>query len=164
MAGDGSNRDPEGFGGFLVGHAAEVAELDDFGLLGVELGEPFQGGIEGNEFDRLGLDAGGVVIEFDGRAAVAFGGDLAAGMVDEDAADHLSGDGEEVSAVLPVDIGMADEAEEGFVDDGGAGQGVAVAFAAELAAGDAAEFSVDERGERVERGGVARAPTLEESG
>lgn len=89
---DGTGRDVEGFGGLFDGEASEVAEFGDAGLLGGELGEAIEGLVDGEDFfPTEGVFGGGK--HFGGRGE-AFSGAAAAGVLEEDAAHHLSGDGE----------------------------------------------------------------------
>jgi hypothetical protein len=110
----------------------------------------------------LGLDTHGFLeFQFEAAGAALFG-PLPAAVVDQDAADHLGGDAEEVGPVLPADLALVDEAEEGFMDDGGALQGVVGSFGAQASTGEAAEFIVDQGHQVFEGMLVAVAPVDEE--
>ncbi len=103
------------------------------GLAGVELGETVESIVEAGEID---IGRGGV----EGRSELfgdADGDGAAAGFIDEDAAHEEGGDGEEVRAVLPGDGGLVEEAEVGFMDEGGGLEGSGWGMAAHVGAGEA---------------------------
>lgn len=85
-------------------------------------------------------------------------------MVDEDLAHEVSGDAEEVGAAFPVGEFLGDEAEVGFVDESGGLEGGHVALGAEVTVGQAMQFLIDERGEKIESGFVAALPIDEKLG
>jgi hypothetical protein len=150
VAFDGAFGDAEGFGDFVDVHAAEEAEFDDLGLAGVDGSEFFEGFVECEDvFVFLGGEGDGFVEGDAGSAAAAFIALVGAGVVDEDAAHGLGGDGEEVVFALPIDAGLVDEFHVGFVDEGGGLEGVVEAFLGEVVAGQSAEFVVNEREELV---------------
>jgi hypothetical protein len=159
---DGSFGDIEDGGGFGVGGAGEGDEFEELDFAGVDGGEFIEGGVDGEEVGG-GVTDGGELGEGDLLAAVAFEAFAAAGVIDEDAAHGAGGDGEEVVAVDEVDFGVGLEAEVGFVDEGGGGEGVAGAFAAELLAGDGAELGVELVDDLIERRSIAVLPGVEES-
>ena len=134
---DGGGRQADDFGHLFDGEAAEEAEFDNFGLVGIELLEPIEGFIEFVEGDRgTGGQADGVVEgDFLGVAA-ALEGVLRAGMVDQDATHELGGDPEEVGAALPGNAGLVDELHVGFVNEGGGLEGMVGAFAAHVVGRD----------------------------
>lgn len=128
-----------------------------------ELGE---GGVEAFEVDGFRLR---MVWNFEidgemGGAVPALLGVAVTGTVAEDTAHHLGGGGIEFQAAVEIDGMLLDEAEVGFVDEGGGLEGVASAFAGEVAGGEAAKFGVDEGDECLQGGGVAGAPAAEELG
>jgi len=103
-----------------------------------------KGLVQKKDIDILGLDAELDLGEVDlnGVAATALG--LAgAGMIDQNAAHLLAGDGKEVPAILDFERFGADEADVSFVYERGSLQGVSRTFAAHLAGGNAVEFGVD---------------------
>ncbi len=103
------------------------------------------------------------LVEFDGDLeAAAFVAVFGARMVHQDAANGLRGDGIEVGAVFPRDALLIDQAKEGFVDEGGALEGVPGTLPAQLLGGDAEEFGVNDGNQLVEGGAVAFAPAQEE--
>src|SRR5205823_6102090 len=92
-----------------------------------------------------GGGCGGVQVNAVAVAAVLLPA-LAAGGVHEDAAHGLGGGGEEVPAALPaVLVGGADQAEVGFVDQGGGLEGVAGRLGGHPGGGEFAQLIVDER-------------------
>jgi hypothetical protein len=66
-----------------------------------------------------------------------------------------------VRAALPGHV-LADEAQVGFVNQGGGLQSVAGVLAPHVRAGEAVQLLVDVRDQAVERGLVAAAPVLEQ--
>ena len=50
-------------------------------------------------------------------AAAAFGGVMRPGVLDENLTHEVGSDGEEVTAIFPVWLGVAGEPEEGFMDE-----------------------------------------------
>jgi hypothetical protein len=85
-------------------------------------------------------------------------------VVDEDAAHDLRGDGVEVRAALPPGLRavLPGEPQVRLVDERRRLERVARPLAAHLPARDAAQLGVDERGQPVERRGVAPAPVREQ--
>ena len=140
-------------GGFVDGEAAEVAEFDDVGLAGIELGEAGEGGVEEGEVD---IGRGGV----ESRSGLFDDADrdgAAAGFIDEDAAHEEGGDSEEVGAAFPLDGGLVEKAEVRFVDEGGGLERCAGRVAAHVRAGEAVEVVIDEGREGVPGFGLAEA-------
>ena len=163
---DGGWGEGEGDGGVGNGEAGEVAEFDDADLAGIELLELGEGVVEAFEVDGFRL---GMIWDFEidgemGGAVASLFGVAVAGAVAEDAAHHLGGGGIEFQAAVEIDRMLLDEAEVGFVDEGGGLEGVAGAFAGKVAGREAAKFGVDERDECLQCGGVAGAPSAEELG
>lgn len=103
-------------------------------------------------------------MEGDGDGGITFFSVAGADVIDEDAADGLGGDGEEVGAAGEIGVALVDELHVGLVDEGGGLEGVIAGFAGHLAAGDEAHFVVDEGEEAVEGGGIAEAPGVEKFG
>ena len=161
---DGAWRDVEDFGDLFDGEAAEIAKLDDASLAGVLGGELGEGLIDGGDFvEAVGGD-GEVVVHLDTtETAGATLGIVLTGVVDEDLAHDVGGEADEVGAAVPVDV-FADEAEIGFVDEGGSLEGVVGALATHVGLGETVELRVDEREETIGGGGVAVVHGLEELG
>jgi len=161
---DGAGRDVEDFGDLFDGETAEVAEFDDASLTGIVGGKLGEGLIDGGDFvEAVGGD-GEVVVHLDAmEAACAPLGIVLTGVVDEDLTHDVGGETDEVGAGVPVNV-FADEAEAGFVDEGGGLESVVGALAAHVGLGEAMELRVDEREELVGGGGVAVVHSLEELG
>ena len=85
-------------------------------------------------------------VEFDSLViAAVFETGFAAGRLDENAAHGFGGGGEEVAAAVPgLRIAAVDEADVGFVDEGGSGKCLAGFFFAQSRGGEFTEFVVDE--------------------
>ncbi len=84
-------------------------------------------------------------------AGAAFACAACAGVFDEDVLHGAGGGEEEVAAVLVGGGVLADELDEGFVDEGGGLEGSACGArgVAEFAGGEASEFGVEEGEEAV---------------
>ncbi len=80
------------------------------------------------------------------------------GVVHQDLAQDVAGDGEEMGAAVPAFLFVLDELEIGLVNQDGRLARAGVAFAGELGGGELAELPVDDRREVLERGFVAAAP------
>jgi hypothetical protein len=137
----------------------------------VALTEFFHGLVEaqqlfGGFFGRdAGFHGGEHAAAFDVVLAAGALGLDAAGVIDQDAAHRAGGGAEEVGLVVPGDV-CADEAHEGFVDEGGGLEGecaAAAGLAGHERASHAAEFVVDE-GEEFFGVGVAAGGGLEQCG
>jgi hypothetical protein len=161
---DGARGDLEDGGDLVDGEAAEVAELDDASLAGVLSGEAGESLIDGSDFvEAVGGD-GEVVVHLDAMEATGAAlGVVLAGVIDEDLAHDVSGEADEVGAVVPVDV-FAGEAEVGFVDESGGLESVVRALAAHVGLGEAVQLRVDEGEETVGGGGVAGVHGFEELG
>ena len=96
--------------------------------------------------------------------APRFSGAARAGVIHQNAADHLRGDAEEMGAVLPPDVVLADQLQIGLVNQGGALQGVARPLLPQVAAGQAAQFVVDQGGEFLQGLPVPVAPVSQQTG
>jgi len=163
---DGADVDAEFGGGLVAGDAGEEEEFDDLsgaGVFGFEFVEELIEEEEG--FEVVGGGVCFFVGEFDADLAAASAeGDLGAGVLDEDAAHLAAGEGEEVGGVVHGDLFAEEEADDGFVDEGGGLEGVVVAFVAEEVAGDGAEGGVDEGEEAVEGVGFVATDRGEQGG
>jgi hypothetical protein len=71
------------------------------------------------------------------------------GVVNQDAAHGLRGNGEVVGSILPLDPIQLAHLDPGVMDERGCAQGVAVTFIAQLAGGNPAKLVIDERKEIV---------------
>ena len=122
MAGE----DADDVRGLLDGEAAEVAQLDDLRLFGVERGQPRQRLVEREHVDVVGpvgagrrrLDSQRCVVERDAlRRAAALGRAARPRALHEDLAHRERGDGEEVRAVGELARPLGGEPDERFVDE-----------------------------------------------
>lgn len=159
---NGAWSDADDGANLLHGETAEVSELDDFGLAGILLLEPGERFIEQRDLvETLGRD-GELVLQLDAfHLSAALIGVAGAGVVDEDAAHDVGGEADEMGAVVPVDV-LLDQAEVGFIDQGGRLQGVVGALAAHAGVRDAMQLCVDERQELLGRCSIAGMHGFEE--
>ena len=147
------------------GETAEEFHLDDLAFARVFGGK---GGESIVESEQGGVVLGAEVGDFvegdalDGAAALA--PHARAGEIDEHAAHHLGGDGEEVNAVLPVEAAEIGEAHVGLMDEGGGLEGMVGALAGHVVAGEAAQFGVDNGRKPIEGGLVSASPCLQQFG
>jgi hypothetical protein len=162
---DGGGGHLQNFGGFLDAEAGEVAQFHKPALARVDGGEGIQGIVEGDQIQILVLaDCHGVIERDAGSVIAPFVGAARAGVIDKNAANHLSGDTVEMGTVLPGNFLLTDHAEPGFVDQSGALQSMAGPFAAKVRAGEAAQFFVDERRHFIESLRVAASPFDKQAG
>ncbi len=125
----------EGRGSLLGGQAGEIAELDDLGgdrLLG---GELIEGLVECQQIAGRVVVAESDLVEVDTLEPAAMASStLMPGLLDEDAPHRLGCGGEEVAAILPGRaVPVADQPEEGLVDQRGRLEGLSVGSRASLA-------------------------------
>ncbi len=162
---DGRGRDAEHGGGFLDREPAEEAQLHDAGLDLVELFQSLQCLIERQRIDdvdrRLGRHRLRVLERHVHRAAAALVPQLAARVIDEDAPHHLRGDGEEMSAILPVDVALIEQLHVRLVDDGRGLQASLAPLARELPRRERAQLAMDERDQPLEGFATAVAPRMQ---
>lgn len=157
----------EDLGGFFNREATEVAELDEAGLAGVLLLELVEGEVE---IDEQGVGRGvgrgrfGDGLDGEFEMGGALGGFAGAGMIDEDATDHVGGDGEEVGAAGVGGTALINEAEVGFMNKDGGLDGEVGILTGELTARDGAQLIVDDGHEALEGGGITVAPGVEKLG
>ena len=142
---------------------AEEAQLHDLRELLIDFLELDERLVHGHD---VGVARGGdvrhVVEHHAAQAAAVLAGGAPARVVGQDAPHHLRGDAEEVGAVLPVDVALADQAQERFVDEVVSLERLAGALVVEVPPGQAAQLVVDQGHELVERLVVAAAPLGEE--
>lgn len=124
----------EDLGRFLLAEAAEVAEFHHLGLAGSDAGELFQGFVE-CEQQAVGSRSGdlGLVETHYRDCASALERAAFSGGINEDPSNQLGNEGEELSAMLPVDASKLEEAQIDFVDEGGGLQAVRRMLVAEVA-------------------------------
>jgi hypothetical protein len=116
--------------------AGKEAQLDDAALLLIELGQTAQSVVERHQVQVALLRHGNGFVERKlAGVGAALGGVPVARVVHQDAADQLRRHAEEMCAVLPLHAALVDQLHPGFVDQGGALQRVAGAFAAQIAVG-----------------------------
>jgi hypothetical protein len=82
---------------------------------------------------------------------------LRTGIIHQDAADHLGGDGVEAGAIAPLDVLLVHQAHEGLVDQRSALQGVVAALAAQVGGSQPAKLPINERHQLFEGGLIALA-------
>ena len=76
--------------------------------------------------------------------AVAFGGLLGTGVVNQDAPHGAGGRDVEMRSILPADVAFANEPDVSFVHQRGRLQSVAGTFLAHVAHGEPVQFGVDD--------------------
>jgi hypothetical protein len=159
VAHDALPRDFQHFGGFLDAQAAEEPQFHDFGLAGIESRQRFERLVQIHQSAvRFGQGVDGFVQIQPHHSAPALAGSAGPGRIHEDTPHHLGGDGEEMGPVLPAYTGDIHQMQEGFVNQGGRLQCVPLVFLLHVAPGHAAQLSVDERCQLLQRGEVAAAP------
>ncbi len=140
------------------GHTAEHLRFDDLSAARVERTEALQRIVERQHLERCGRPVASLVIE---RHTLDFGGALQRLMtprvIDEDLPHGAAGNVEEVDAIGPGDAGLIDQLEPGVVNELGWLQRMTGPFAAHQRTGDAAQFLVGGREQRLMRRGGTRA-------
>lgn len=132
-------------GNLILGEATEEAHLDDAALARVPLSQTVESGVDGEDFVEAVLGDGEDIDELDSDASAFAPGGLAhAGVVDEDAAHGLGGDGEEVGAIFPVKRLPAHELQVGLVDEGSGLKSVTGPLSAEVTGGEALQLRIDD--------------------
>ena len=113
--------------------------------------------MERQDIDIDGLDTGvGLVERHPCRVGATLRRLALARMVDENAAHDLGCESEKMRPILPPDLAIAEQADEGFVRQRGGLEGVIGALVPELMAREAAKLAVD-NGNEVFEGLVASA-------
>ncbi len=151
-------------GCFMIGNAGEEAQFDEFDDYRVFSREAFEGVVD--EENGLGFGFGGEVdvFEIDSLEMAAPSEALfLPSFLDEDAPHGFGGSAEEMFSVFPVLV-VADEAQPGFVNEGGGLEGLAWAFVVELVGGEASEFFVNKGEEFVGCLGIALLDGLQDLG
>ncbi len=155
--------DSKDLGGFINAQAAEIAQFDDTSLLWRDSGQLVQRVIERDQieigFARESVADAGQFLQgkFVG-ITTAFGRLHGARVLDQNLAHEIGGHAEEMSPVLPIDLGLVDEPHIGFVDQRGRLQGMARPFPAQMMIGQPAQLSIDERQQVIERAAIPFAP------
>ena len=130
-------------GRFFNRHADKVPELDEVGFRRINGGEFFQGVVDGEQLVILPRGGHRQVRNVHAvLAATVTQGAFAAGVVDEDAAHGFGGGGKEMRPVLPARVGLANEAQVGFVDERGGLQRLPGRFVRHLLGSQPAQFIV----------------------
>ena len=87
---------------------------------------------------------------------------LAPGVVHQDSPHHLRRNREEVAAVLPVHVALAEQLHVGFVDHGRGLEAIGSPFAGQLPRGEQPQFLINDRNEPIECIAVAALPVLQQ--
>src|SRR5215470_11072384 len=95
--------DTQDFSHFFQRHSTEIFQLNDAPLFGIEFSQSFQSVIKREELVGALVRNVNPFIERDDRAAAAaLSSEPRPGMINQNAAHRLGGDGEKVGAVLPT--------------------------------------------------------------
>ncbi len=134
LALDGRQRHPHHLGDLGMAQAAEETQLHQPALVGIARGQTPHGIVELQDVERR-LDAGREsVVEGDRPLpAAALLVAVTAGVVDQQSAHRLGGDGVEMRPAVPAHPGLVDQAQIGLVDQRLGLQGVARALLAQAA-------------------------------
>ena len=129
----------------------------------VNVRQPLQRHIDSNELlDLLRRQHHGCVDGNKSGAASALLPQPLPRMVDQHVSHHLRGDGEEMSPVLPRDVGAGQKPEKRLLHQRGRLHLVVRSLPAEVTPGQAIQFRTDERQQTIERRTVAPAPAREQ--
>jgi hypothetical protein len=161
----GGFRDPQRLSRFVNGQARKEAQFNDLALADIQPSQIVQGIVEGNQLQAaLPRQIDGFIQRQHLRAAPAFIALLRPGVVHQDAAHHLTADGEEMGAVLPLGLLLIHQAKPRFVDQGRALQGVVAALAAEMAMSQPTQLAINQRRKLVHGRLVALSPLAQQAG
>lgn len=161
LALNGSGGDTEDLGGLLDGESAEEAHGDNLFLARVEGAEFLESVVDSGESSRaLGVEDEDLVEGDEVVFAATLGGEPGAGVIDEDSAHELAGDGKEVGAIGEVGFTLLDELEICLVDKGGGLEGMAGALLAHGAHRATPQLVVDERHEALDDSPVTVRETI----
>src|SRR5262249_26925693 len=138
----------------------KIAELDEFGLQRVVLGEQLQGLVEGHQVVRRLLDHFRRPVQIDlAPGTAAFGTMFLAGVVHQDTSHGFRGGPKEMGAAGPLPGAFrVHQAQVGLMDQGGGVEGLSWLLVRQLLDGQLAQFVVDQR---QELGGVGRVALRE---
>jgi hypothetical protein len=159
---DRGRRHAECVGGFLQGHAGEVAHLDDLHLSRVDPGELTQGGINSHQvlvtfavivavlqrhwrrhrIRPFSMAIAHLVQAHHLGAAAALRGSPRTRVIHEDPTHEAGRESEELCAVLPIDRLLANEPQECLVDEGGALDGVVPSLVTQMTLRQPTKFVV----------------------
>jgi hypothetical protein len=164
MPANGDNGDVQNLGGFIGSEAAEETQFDQFPFQGIGLRQSLQSIIDGENSRRLFHgDVGCRVRHLQGSSA-ALARMAHAGVVDQDLAHDLGGDGHKVRASPKVRNLLLHEAGIGLVNHSSRLQRMAVVFLAHVASSEPSQFRIEEGHERVERVLIALRKLLQQNG
>ena len=110
-------RGPENLRGFFNGQATEVPKLHQLALFRVELAQPGEGVVQGDQVDvAVGSWCDALVERHHATPAAPLGGVALARVVHENAAHHLRRDAEEVRPALPLNPILVDQPKIRLID------------------------------------------------
>ena len=140
--------DTKDLGRLFNAHPRKEAHFDDLRLAMIELVEPFKGLVEGENFlFTLGGERDGFVERNAARPTAALLPLLLPGVINQDSADRLGADGEEMRAALPINAGLIDQLEIRLVDQCGGLQRMIRPLAPKMPRGKGTEFIINKRHE-----------------
>jgi hypothetical protein len=140
------------FRNFVNGHAAKETQFGDLSPEAIELCQPIQSVVEGQELYRM-LNSYGHRV-FQGNRKVipaAFFGVRGTGVIDQDPAHHLCSHAKEMSPVLQIPLALLDKPQPGFMHQGGGLQSMVRALPAHVTTGKTPEFVIDQCDELIGR-------------
>ena len=155
----------EHMGRLLHRESAEKTEFDDAAAPLINRRQAFQRFIECDKIRASFRAECGYAIERYGKRATAPLLTLArACEVHKNSAHHFCRDCKKVSAILPIGIFPIHDAKEGLVHKGAGFQGVLLTLLRHEDSRQPLELSVNERGETLQRGLIARTPRPKQHG
>lgn len=166
LAIDGSRRDPQNFGRLLHRHSREVAHFHNLRLLGIEMQQPVQDLIHGQDlfqFPGARIDLDPIQPHYD-RPCSALVRQPRPGVIHQHAAHHLGRDPEEMSAIPPVDLRLIRQSKPRFVDQRCRLESVSWTLTPHEGASDAPKFPVDQPDQLVRRIDLAALGLSEQDG
>src|SRR5438128_3531374 len=155
-------RNPHDFGSLFDGQATEEAQLDTAAVVRFQGGEFFKRVIERDQLDfGLAVEAVGIAQRETTLAAAAFSRLPAARMINQDIANQMGGQSEELRAMLPVDALLLDQSQIDFVDNDRRLQRDIRRLAAQVAFGESAKLIINQRHQLIARQIITITPFQE---
>ena len=161
---DAIQRDAKSGPTFFRSEAAEESHFQNAGLFGILHGEKFKGIVERDNRCSMFTGEHHVVFERHTGATASLFRVARACPVDENLTHETGGHPEEVCAVIKIRILSADEAQIGFMHEGGGIERLRAVLAMQGRSGEAAELAIDEGNQCVERVAVAIPPLMQQDG
>ena len=146
---------------FFDAQPAKKSQFDHTALALVHLRQPPQRVVQSDQIHvRMGTHDQRFIEIHVGRAATSFLIAARSREVDQDPSHELRANGKKMGAVLPFDLADTDQAEIGFMNQGGGLKGMSRAFAGHITSRRHVQLVVHERHQFLQGGFVPLPPCL----